>query len=278
MNESIISSKSSNSAKNISFFFAKISLSCFARNKSRRKALQWQAKNCSTLKALWNKGEKSQWKLRVRFPNLPLKACKCASSIPHSPVWVNKALKMFSSAWLNSSPMWPQHAIPLSLSADAAELWPLTADLCNQYAADKPSQQQGSMHKFLSLPMPWGRAVAELFLRPWVMHQHGLSGNVGFKNMFSWAFPVWIYMKPGVVLLLVVVPLTAFKLCVGSTRSLTHAMYFMSTVDLNLHNSSTQKLLKSKINDIRKDRLLSKTSLNTDLQGLILKDHIKQKN
>lgn len=85
-------------------------------------------------------------------------------------------------------------------------------------------------------------------------------------------------MKPGVVLLLVVVPLAAFKLCVGSTRSLTHAMYFMSTVDLNLHNSSMHKLLKSKINDIRKDRLLSKTSLNTDLQGLILKDHSKQKN
>lgn len=83
-------------------------------------------------------------------------------------------------------------------------------------------------------------------------------------------------MKPGVVLLLVAVPLAAFKLCVGLTRSLTYTEYFVFTVDPNLRNSSMHKLLKSKINDIRKDRLLPKTSPNTDLQGLILKDLINK--
>lgn len=53
-------------------------------------------------------------------------------------------------------------------------------------------------------------------------------------------------------------------------------MYFVLTVDPNLRNSSMHKLLKSKINDIRKDRLLPKTSPNTDLQGLILKDLINK--
>lgn len=136
--------------------------------------------------------------------------------------------------------MWPQHAIPLSLSADTAELltfhqWPAQSINSRHYLNRNAPRTRFPLARYTAklcrswtFPPALGRASV------WLNKQHGAQ-----KYIFL-GIPYPNILNLQVVLLLFVVPRAAFMLRAGSTRSLPHAKHFMLTSKDGIQTHITQ--------------------------------------